>query len=107
MNRLTNKQMNLYNTQDIEPIFCYYDEVKGVYNFGLVRLGITCVHMTTTLRKLLGKGGVVIMEEEVPLNMKTTLVTKGNKIEILKGVNPNVEDLRESFNSQFKSEEDV
>lgn len=103
MVRVSNKHMHLYNTQDIEPLFAYYDDVRGLYNFGLVRLGVTDVHITTALRKSHKKGLVIITNQEVELGMKTINTKTGFRIELAKGLNRNVEDLRKKFNDEYLS----
>lgn len=52
---LTNKQQHLYDNQESEPIFMYFNESTKKYNFGYVRLGTVCVYATTALRPLLSK----------------------------------------------------
>ena len=80
--KLSNKQKALYENQEDDPIFMYYNPVTGLKNFGYVRLGRSCVTMTTSLRKLYVKGGIIVTEEECTLYMPTVPVKRGNVIKI-------------------------
>lgn len=84
--KLSNKQQALYRNQKEEPIFTYYNPITGQYNFGYVRLGRSCVTITTSLRKLYKKGGIILTEETCELSMPTVPVSRGYVIEILGGV---------------------
>lgn len=81
--RLTNKQRYLYERQEDEPIFMYWNPVTQQQNYGLARLGRSCVHITTSLRKLFLKGGILVTKETCDLDMHTIPVKRGNIIKIL------------------------
>jgi len=61
----------------------YFNPVTRKRCFGLVRLGRSCVTITTTLRKLYLKGGITLTGQRCKLDMKTIPVSEGQIIKII------------------------
>lgn len=69
---LTNAQQKLYDNQDTDPIFMYFNANTKKYNFGYVRLGTVDVYVTTSLRPLLSKGLIRPTGESVEIKLTSS-----------------------------------
>jgi hypothetical protein len=67
----TSKQKLLYEKQEEDPLFYYYNPVTNKYNFGFIWRGRADVYTTLSLRPLLEKGMLIKTEEYFTIDVES------------------------------------